>query len=112
MIENRWSVSDVCIDLGMCNAPYDQPNDPQDLPHYTINLDEPPLTRWKEVCSNQTFIANAQFLYQTVSALLPYGGKELNEIGEAINAVITPEYAQEIQGCAAQLGGKFFSLIS
>lgn len=57
----------------------------------------------QEVCSNPQFKSLGQYLYKTVTSLLAYNGEALNEIGEAINAVITPEYAQEIQGCAAAM---------
>lgn len=47
-LENRWSVSVVCVDLGYCTRPYDQYTDPQPLPTYTINLDADPKTRCKK----------------------------------------------------------------
>jgi len=98
--ENRWSVSVVCVDLGFCTRPFEDYVDPQVIPTYTINLDLDPKLRWKEVCSNPQFKSLGQFLYKVATSLLAYNGQDINDIGEAINAVITPEYAQEIRGCA------------
>jgi len=102
-LDNRWSVSVACVNLGFCVAPFYPYHDPQPIPSYNINLDLDPRMRWKEVCSNPQFKSLARFLYTTVTSLLLYNGKAFEDIGEAIAAVVSPEYSQEIQGCAETL---------
>lgn len=47
----------------------------------------------------------SQYLYQTITSILPDGGVALNDIGEAINSFYMPyELAQEIQGCCSVIG--------
>jgi len=104
-LENQWSVSVVCVDLTLCTAPFPGHPDPVAAPKYVINLDLPPNQRWNEICSNSVFKQMAQYLYQVVTTLLPGGGTILNDIGEEINNYYFPyQYAQEIQGCAIQMG--------
>jgi len=104
-LDNRWSVSVVCVDIGYCQVPFHQPSDPQSLPVYTINLDLPPNQRWVEICSMSLMQNYSQYLYQVITSILPDGGTNLNMIGEAINELYMPtELAQEIQGCATALG--------
>jgi len=104
-LENQWSVSVVCVDLTLCSTNFPTHPDPNPAPKYVINLDLPPNQRWNEICSNPVFKQMGQYLYQTVTALLPGGGTILNDIGEEINNHYFPyELAQEIQGCALQMG--------
>jgi hypothetical protein len=104
-LENQWSVSVVCVDLKLCDAPFPEHADPYPMPKYVINLDLPPSERWNEICSVPVFIQNGLFLYNTINTLLPTGSAALEELGMEINDNYFPtEYGQEIKGCAAQMG--------
>jgi len=105
--ENRWTVSKICVDLGFCTAPFDPHTDPVSLPTYVVNLDAAPADRWKSICSIQKFKTNAQYLYNIVQQILPYGGKNLEFIGESLNFFFPKDYGLEIQGCADALGIPF-----
>jgi len=101
-LENQWSVSVVCVDLSLCTAPFQPHVDPFPIPKYTINLDLPPVQRWNHICSDPTLKLNAQYLYNTFYTLT---GSALGDIGQEINDNYFPqELAQEIIGCAQQLG--------
>jgi len=101
-LENQWSVSVVCVDLSLCTAPFTPHNDPVPMPRYTINLDLPPNQRWTQICSDPNIKQNAMYLYNTVVAL---SGAFLGDIGQELNDKYFPtEYAQEIIGCAQQIG--------
>jgi len=104
-LENRYTVSAVCIDLGWCERPFTPFPDPQPVPTYTINLDADPSVRWAQVCSNPTYQQIAQFLMNTVNSILPDRGATIEVIGTVLNDFYYPkEYANEIAGCAAFLG--------
>jgi len=98
--ENKWTVSVICVDLGFCVAPFDPHTDPVPLQTYTINLDAAPADRWIQICSMPKFQSNMQYLYNVVQQILPWGGKNIETIGESLNYFFPTEYAQEIQGCA------------
>jgi hypothetical protein len=102
-LENQWSVSAVCVDLDLCSVPFVPHDDPYPMPKYTINLDLPPSQRWTQICSVPQFKEMAGYLYKTITTLLP--GTVLEELGQEINDHYFPaDYAQEIVGCASQLG--------
>jgi len=102
-LENKWSVSVVCVDLKLCAVPLNEPTDPVPVPKYTINLDLPPIQRWDEICSVPVFQQMGQYLYKIISLLLP--GDTIQEIGEELNDHYFPyEYGQEIKGCADKMG--------
>jgi len=96
-----WTVSVVCVDLGLCDKPFDTHTDPVELPTYVINLDLPPRQRWKEICSVPKFVNNTQYLYQTVMGLIK--GTVMEIIGETLLYFYPYEYAEEIKGCAEAL---------
>jgi len=103
--ENTNSVSVICVNLKLCSAPFPNVTDPQPMPKYVINLDTPPIMRWTQICSNPQFKQIGQFLYNTVTKILPGGGAELESIGEDINNnYMSVEFAQEIQGCSKAMG--------
>jgi len=106
-IEQQWSVSAVCMELGFCEIPFTPYPDPQAVPTYVVNLDLAPEQRWTTICKTPLFQETAQFLVNAVDTFLSSlgGGSILNEIGEILNEYYFPtEYAKEIQGCAASLG--------
>jgi len=99
-IENIENVGVICVDLGFCQTPFKHHVDPMNIPQYVINLDLPPKQRLSEVCSNSTFQSVVQYLLNTITGILPDGGKDLAEIGRMLNQYYFPtEYAEEIQGC-------------
>lgn len=105
LITNPSSVSIICVDLTLCEKPFNHPSDKVPVPKVILNLDLPPQQRWTEICSMPTVRANADFLYNFITALLPGHGVRINELGEMLNDHYFPtEYAQEIQGCASALG--------
>jgi len=105
LIESKNSVSVVCIELGYCDKPFSQHEDPSPVPMYNINLDSPPSQRWNEVCSVKTYQIAAQFMYNVVASLLPNGGEYIGDIGAFLNDFYYPsDYGQEIKGCAKLLG--------
>jgi len=104
-IENKESVDQICVEFNYCNKPIVEKSDPQPVPIFKINLDLPPIQRFVEVCSNPQFVNVTNYLVNTVKALLPKGEQYFDEIGKVLNEYYFPtEYAQEIQGCAQQLG--------
>jgi len=104
-IEDRWTVSNVCIDLKYCDMPFTPFPDPETVPTYVINLDLPPWQRWQQPCTNSVYQQTAQFLTNTVDAILPDHGAALEEIGSVLNQFYYPsELAQEISGCSLALG--------
>jgi len=106
-IEQQWGVSAVCMDLGFCEIPFTPYPDPEDVPTVVVNLDLAPKQRWVKICANPLYQQTAQFLVNTVEALLSSFGSGyiLNEIGLMLNEYYFPqELAQEIQGCAGSLG--------
>jgi hypothetical protein len=105
MLEKTASVSYVCIELHLCAKPFGHHVDPAPVATYQVDLDKAPIDRWTHICSNSTYQKTAQFLTNTVNALLPNGGAGLEEIGNLLNEFYFPtEYAQEIIGCAKALG--------
>jgi hypothetical protein len=103
-LENRWTVSVVCIDLGFCDKPFTNHTDPVEIPSYNINLDLEPEDRWKEVCSHPPYQKLAQFLYKTITAILPGHGKELEKVGEIFNMYFPKELQREVKGCSQHIG--------
>jgi hypothetical protein len=104
-IDDANSVTVECVNMGYCSAPINPHPDLLPAPIYTISLDLPPIQRWQKICSNSTYQQVAQYLINTISNLLPYGGKNMAMIGEMLNDYYYPtEYAQEIKGCASALG--------
>jgi len=102
-LENQWSVSVVCVDLNLCTAPFQPHTDPVPIPHYTINLDLPPIQRWSQICALPQFKQNANYLYDVFTTILP--DPALGDLGKEICDLYFPyEYAQEIIGCAEQFG--------
>jgi len=102
-LENQWSVSVVCVDLNLCTVPFTPHVDPVPIPRYTINLDLPPNQRWSQICAMPEIKQNANYLYNVFTTLIP--GTELGDLGKEICDLYFPyEYAQEIMGCAEQLG--------
>jgi len=102
-LDNQWSVSAVCVDLKLCDVPFNPYPDPQPIPQYTINLDLPPSQRWTQICSVPLIKTNANYLYKTFTSILP--GDILLDIGNDICDHYFPqEYAQEIMGCAQAMG--------
>jgi len=107
-IENTNSVSIICVDLGLCEKPFDNYTDPLPLPKFTLNLDLPPNQRWTQICSVPQYQQMAQFLYNTVKSILPNHGVYFEDLGEELNTMYFPhELAEEIRGCAASLGVPF-----
>eukprot|EP01092_Planopodium_desertum_P010520 TRINITY_DN468_c0_g2_i2.p1 TRINITY_DN468_c0_g2~~TRINITY_DN468_c0_g2_i2.p1 ORF type:complete len:508 (-),score=112.70 TRINITY_DN468_c0_g2_i2:116-1570(-) len=104
MIDNPNSVSTVCVDLELCTVPFTPHVDPVTLPVYQLNLDLPPIQRWKQICSNTTYIQLWGDLLSVVEGLLLYNGTEIATFGRFINSLLPTEYGQEIQGCAAAMG--------
>jgi len=104
-ITNTNSVSILCVDMHMCQAPFNVPADMVPVPRFTLNLDLPPQNRWTKICSYPTVASNGQFLYDFVKKLLPGHGVRLNELGMLINDDYFPtEYGGEVRGCAAAMG--------
>jgi len=104
--EKKYTVSGICTEIGMCDKPFNNPTDPQDVPTYTINLDLPPKERYKEVCSNATYQTTLKFLLNTLNRVL---GDEvvgaLSDLGEFLNDWYFPQdLGEEIQGCADVVG--------
>lgn len=103
--ESFATVSTVCVDLGLCSRPIGTHSDPVAVPSYTINLDLPPAQRFQEVCSVPAFQAAAQNLVNSVVAVLPNGGADIEKVGNMLYTNYYPyEQSQEIQGCAQYLG--------
>lgn len=100
---------------------------------WTLDLSLKPILRWQQICAYPLYQQLAQYLVNTVDALLPGGGQVFEEIGMEINQLIRLEknerkekwkkerneacfwycyvfwkkrsdYAQEIHGCAGSLG--------
>jgi len=104
-IANPSSVSIICVDLGLCDKPFDHPNDFVEVPHVKLNLDLAPIDRWTEICALPDVKTNAQFLYNFIIALLPGHGKMLGELGASLNDDYYPtEYGLEVKSCANALG--------
>eukprot|EP01087_Luapelamoeba_hula_P021033 TRINITY_DN727_c0_g1_i1.p1 TRINITY_DN727_c0_g1~~TRINITY_DN727_c0_g1_i1.p1 ORF type:complete len:488 (-),score=81.30 TRINITY_DN727_c0_g1_i1:33-1496(-) len=105
LVEKKYTVSVVCIELNYCTKPFGTHPDPAGVPTYPINLDLPPSQRWQQICQIPAFQQTAQFMTNTVNAILPDGGASLEYLGLLLNELYYPtEYAQEIAGCAKALG--------
>lgn len=102
--EKRWTVSTVCVDLGICKAPFSNHSETVGVPKYVLNLDLPADQRWNEICSNSTYQQLWQHMASTIEQVLPDNGKLLSWFGREINALIKSEYATEIKSCSQQLG--------
>jgi len=100
--ESIRTISIVCVDLGFCDKPFDNHDDPLELKTYVINLDLPPRQRWKEVCSVPEFVDGVQYLYKTLMTLIK--GTVLEMVGDTLLYFFPYEYAEEIKGCAEALG--------
>jgi hypothetical protein len=103
--ENKWAVSTVCVDIGMCARPFSNHQDPVPAPSYVINLDLPANQRWKQVCSIPAYQGYMQEFVNGLSSLLEDGGKYIEDVGTLLNTYYYPsELAAEISGCASYLG--------
>jgi len=107
-IENKKSVSAVCVDHGYCDKPFYEGTDPQGVPEYVVDLDLPAELRWKKICSNSTYkIAMAQVL-DGLADIIPDSKTALGDIGKSLNLLYFPsEFGAEIRGCAEELGVDF-----
>jgi len=103
-LENHYTITKVCMDAGYCDQPYDNQPDPVDVPRFILNLDLPPRQRWTQICAVPKFQNLVQWLVNTISSILPDKGVLIEDLGETLNKLFPPEYADEINGCAASLG--------
>jgi len=102
MISDKNSVNIVCVEKGYCEKPITYGPDPQNVPTYIINLDLPASVRWKQICSNSTYKSNMQLLISGLQDILP---ASFLDLGKALNLLYFPgEYAEEIRGCADEMG--------
>ena len=104
-IGSKMTASNVCIDLRLCKKPFDHYNTTYgDVPTFEIDLDLPPVQRWTHVCSQPKYSSGWQDVIRILTGGLPDKGAGIADLGRVVNGFMTPEYAQEIQGCASGLG--------
>lgn len=104
-LENLWDVSQVCVDLKLCAVPFAGHKDPEPMPTLQFNLDLEPSKRWTKICSTPAYATQIRHLVYTMSHLTSNNGKLVSEFGDLVNDYFPTEYAAEIAGCAAAMGG-------
>jgi N-acylethanolamine-hydrolysing acid amidase len=102
---NRWNVSRVCTDLGMCKSVPAEPKDPQPVKTYRINLDEPPEIRWKQVCSDPEYRKPWLTFISELRELLGHVFDDIEMFGEKLFGLLPAEYRLEINGCSRAVFG-------
>jgi N-acylethanolamine-hydrolysing acid amidase len=103
IVFDRWNVSRICMDMGYCAHSVNQPRDLQSMPTFKINLQDPPASRWKQVCSIPAFQkAWIQFINDLDTFFGEYS-HVIEKLGRFVNSKLPQEYAEEIYGCAGYL---------
>lgn len=99
----HWNVSTICQRYRFCKEPISEPSDPQPIPTFQIDLNDPPSKRWTKICSIPTYRdawrTFVDDLYNTLGPKVKY----IAETGDLVNQRMPMEYAQEIEGCAAAI---------
>lgn len=108
LVENRYAVNKVCVELKLCSKPISNHTDPLQLPTYRVDLGLPPNQRFNEICSNEVYGEKVRSLLDVIEKLLPADvRKDVEALGQEVNSLISQEYAQEIQGCASKLNAPY-----
>jgi hypothetical protein len=71
---------------------------------FNLSLDIPAEERWKEACSYEPFVEHYQYFIKILVGGLEDKGKRIAEAGDLLNSFFSPQYSQEINGCAKYLG--------
>jgi hypothetical protein len=104
-VENRYTVSEICVHRGWCDKPIDNLPDPQPIPEVVVNLDLPPTQRLTTLCNNPTYQNVSKWLVSMAAQLMPRIHGYMEELGFLLNKYYFPsEQSGEIKSCAATIG--------